>query len=200
MNREEMIKRAKLLHTVSKTCCKILAAAVIVLAIFALLVLFVKDEGFLSNVSTLQFGKVELELAESALPAPENLRSRLAIGLGASAMICAFLCYGAYVLTGMFAAIREGRPFEGVVSRGLRTMAILTFAGGLLYQVADGVASALLIKSYGLLELFKEGMVKSVHVNVHLELGFILLALALFLMSYIFRYGEELQRESDETL
>jgi hypothetical protein len=43
-------------------------------------------------------------------------------------------------------------------------------------------------------------MVKSVHVNVHLELGFILLAMALFLMSYIFRYGEELQRESDETL
>ena len=200
MDTKKMTNRANSLYVFSKVCGKITLAAVIVLAIFALLVLLVKDEGFVTNASVLQFGRLELELAEQALPAASIQRGRISIGLCAVALLCGFLSYGFHVAAGIFAAIKEGRPFEGVVSKGFKTLGILTLAGGLLYQLVDGIASFLLIKSYALMDLFKDDLVRAVRVNVRLELGFLIIALVLMLMSDIFRYGEELQRESDETL
>ena len=42
--------------------------------------------------------------------------------------------------------------------------------------------------------------VESVMYNYSIRLWFVAVALVLFFLSYVFRYGEDLQRESDETL
>ena len=56
------------------------------------------------------------------------------------------------------------------------------------------------IRMYRLDELFAPGLVRGYTVTNVIDLSFLLIPALLFLLSYVFRYGEELQTQSDETL
>lgn len=200
MNKEKMMTSAKTLHTISRVSQKIFLAGMIVLLIFSVLVLVVKDDKFVTNSSSLAFGNLELTLAEGALPTANVQRWRVAIGLAATAVIVGFLSYALREVSMLLAPITEGRPFEGGASKRLRKLAFLTLIGGFLYQILESVGDLMLTVGYQVSNLFREGLVQSVDVNFRLNLTFFFAALLLGLLSFVFRYGEELQRESDETL
>ena len=56
------------------------------------------------------------------------------------------------------------------------------------------------LTGYNLNELFLSDKVTGVSVTYSCDLSFLIYALVLFLMSFIFQYGSELQKLSDETL
>ena len=68
--------------------------------------------------------------------------------------------------------MKEGRPFDGA-ARQLRRLAWVTLAANLVLSCAS---------------------------QVHLDLGFLGPGIFLLLLSFVFHYGEELQRQADETL
>ena len=49
-------------------------------------------------------------------------------------------------------------------------------------------------------QLFKEGVVKNIMIRYNFSLTPLFVGGILFLLSYVFEYGEELQQLSDETL
>lgn len=53
---------------------------------------------------------------------------------------------------------------------------------------------------YDVASLLVSEKILHVTVNFNIDLSFIIVAAVLLLMSYVFRYGEELQLMSDETL
>ena len=56
------------------------------------------------------------------------------------------------------------------------------------------------LTGYNLIELFLSDKITGVSVTYSCDLSFLIYALVLFLMSFIFQYGSELQKLSDETL
>ena len=56
------------------------------------------------------------------------------------------------------------------------------------------------LTGYNLNELFLSDKITGVSVTYSCDLSFLIYALVLFLMSFIFQYGSELQKLSDETL
>jgi hypothetical protein len=56
------------------------------------------------------------------------------------------------------------------------------------------------MKAFDLTVLLNHDVVSGYSYNGTFDCSFIIAAVILFLLSYIFQYGEELQRESDETL
>lgn len=68
--------------------------------------------------------------------------------------------------------MKEGRPFDGA-ARQLRRLAWVTLAANLVLSCAS---------------------------QVRLDLGFLGPGIFLLLLSFVFHYGEELQRQADETL
>ena len=56
------------------------------------------------------------------------------------------------------------------------------------------------LTGYNLNELFLSDEITGVSVTYSCDLSFLIYALVLFLMSFIFQYGSELQKLSDETL
>ena len=56
------------------------------------------------------------------------------------------------------------------------------------------------LTGYNLNELFLSDKITGVSVTYSCDLSFLIYALVLFLMSFIFKYGSELQKLSDETL
>ena len=56
------------------------------------------------------------------------------------------------------------------------------------------------LTGYNLNELFLSDKITGVSVTYSCDLSFLIYALVLFLMSFIFQYGSELQKLTDETL
>ncbi len=92
--------------------------------------------------------------------------------------------------------MKEGKPFETVVSSKLRTLGILTIVYGVVGIIVNAVGQNILLRA---LQGVK-GEMFTLSVSRSYNMSFILIAAVLFLFSYVFRYGEELQKQSDETL
>ena len=98
--------------------------------------------------------------------------------------------YGLHIFRRILRPMKEGQPFAETVSADMRRL-------GWLVLIAGGALS--------LIGLFNEQTITTPNDTLmvktrQLDVTFLGVAAMLFLFSYIFRYGEELQRLSDETL
>ena len=108
-------------------------------------------------------------------------------------IMTAALCVGIVMLRRIIKPMRDGKPFDSAVSERLRRLG--------WYSLICGVISALY-------ELFGKNIVMrlimpesgTVSVEHNVNIWLFLIASLIYLFSYIFRYGEELQQLSDETL
>ena len=62
------------------------------------------------------------------------------------------------------------------------------------------LARSLLIKAYSLADLFASAAITKTEFVFTMDLNFVLIACVVFLLSYIFKYGQVLQKDADETL
>lgn len=201
MNREKMIKTAKICYTIVNVFQKILIVCLI-LAAFGFVMLFVNRNivGMVSETSV-SFGDVTIELNEGVIPLESIQVSRLLIIMAAAIMMMGVIYYGMQVVKNILDPMREGRPFDSDVAGNIRKLGFVTLFGGLILNGVQFLTSHLMASNTDmLLSLFKEGVVNNVTVHSEISLDFIFVSLILFLLSYVFRYGEQLQAESDETL
>ena len=94
----------------------------------------------------------------------------------------------------------QGQPFDSNVSQNFRTLSFITLASGAVVELGGMALSALRLGSIRLDSLFNPQLVAGYTVEHVMNMNFILLFAVLYLMSHVFRYGEELQQLSDETL
>lgn len=88
----------------------------------------------------------------------------------------------------------EGRPFDHQIAPTIRKIGWLYMAAAVLKQVTDGAASALTF-----LQL-QNAAVSGATLNLQINLNFLVTFGILMLLSYVFEYGQELQKLSDETV
>lgn len=148
----------------------------------------------------LNFGMIQFRVAESVVPAREH--GFLSLVLCSLLMIAQLpvFCLFFRTIRGILAPIRKGLPFHDEIPRHLNRLGWLTIADGLLSNFSDLIACGNLLPGYDLGELFLSDKIISVTAGYSFSLTFLIYAFILFLLSYIFRYGLELQQLSDETL
>ena len=92
--------------------------------------------------------------------------------------------------------MKQQQPFIKGISNRIRTIAWIYFVYGLFLNIFSN-----LIRIYNLKGMTKVWyMDKIIIYKVSILPDFIFVTLILLFVSYIFRYGEVLQQESDETL
>lgn len=107
----------------------------------------------------------------------------------------------------------EGQPFHRAVSQNLSKLAWLSLITGALYQLLQAAKMLLGKVLYGVdLRLFGQTVFVqlapdferfrdlNLRATPSFNLSFLVLTAVLFLLAYVFRYGEELQTLSDETV
>ena len=94
--------------------------------------------------------------------------------------------------------MKEGRPFDGA-ARQLRRLAWVTLAANLVLSLGEYFVQLRFYRGLDL-RVFLSEQVLSCASQVHLDLGFLGPGIFLLLLSFVFHYGEELQRQADETL
>lgn len=91
-------------------------------------------------------------------------------------------------------------PFDVRVASHIKKLAKYILAGGIVFNILE-VCRVLYFKQILNFDLlFNTKYVTQINFDIRLHLSFLIFAALIYLLSYIFRYGQELQQLSDETL
>jgi hypothetical protein len=152
----------------------------------------------------IDLGDISLVLMDSSMKDSiidwNTLTFSMMTALISTLVICVIVWYGITLLLRVIAPMKEGRPFDTGVSSQIRKLAWVVLVGGAVSEAASYVARYVEIRAFDVTAMFNYSVVTGYTYNGVFDTSFVASAVVLFLLSYIFRYGEGLQRESDETL
>lgn len=177
------------------------AAAILVgIAIVAtLLILFFAPDHMMQDMQvSLTLGNYDLLLTDKYTP--RQLQSLMGITLANLVLFGIGGCWTLQILRKMFTPISQGCPFQSTVSKSLRKLAYVTLLFGFLDLILQGITNAIWCRTFDIPSLFAPDRVASCSLRVVGDAGFVGIFILLLLLSWIFKYGEGLQKLSDETL
>ena len=148
----------------------------------------------------LEFGPLTLTVAEAYTPDFNHMLIQAAatLALGAVCSFIGILCVKA--IRGILAPMKEGKPFASETSKNLRKLGWLSLILGVAMQVMEAVSLYSLFIVQNMDALLISEKITHVGVNISFDPGFLIITAVFFLLAYVFRYGEQLQTLSDETL
>ncbi|MBE6936352.1 MAG: DUF2975 domain-containing protein [Ruminococcaceae bacterium] len=153
-----------------------------------------------TNLNVIDFGNISITLAEAYTPENNKILfySWIISVLAACGSLIVYL--GLRCIRRILAPMIEGKPFHQDISRELRKLSFLSLALGILQNITSAAATFTGLYAFNLHRLLESGVIQSVNTNLQIDLTFLIAFFLLLLMSYIFSYGAELQKLSDETL
>ena len=108
-------------------------------------------------------------------------------------------CYGIQLLRKILKRMIQQRPFSGT-SQILNRMGCVSLIVCVIENLTDWALHRHMELSYHLHELFLGSSITKVTFQHQWNTTFLIVAVVVFVLSAVFRYGEELQQLSDETL
>lgn len=200
MNNAKMIRAANTLDTLAKVAAGIFRVCGFVCLVFAVLVLIFGSKMFVPGSLTLDLDFVKLYLADSFQAVTGMIKLYAFFGVLAAGIFCFAAYYACTILRKIFTPMKDGRPFDPDTPANLRKMAWIVLIGGGLTQIVGIIERMILTKAYPMDEIFSSSAIAKIEYVQTMDLSFVLVACVILLLSYIFSYGQTLQKESDETL
>ena len=145
-------------------------------------------------------GFLELTVAESYAPDKWMILLQAAITLAVSCRLMYDARRGVGYIREILDPMKEGKPFDTIVSTNLKKLARLSINLGIFYNMIILSEQIMTVFVYGLPSLLISDKITHVGGMFQVDLTFLIYWAILLLLSYVFRYGEELQQLSDETL
>ncbi len=183
---EKMMKTAGTLDAVCKVlrwlCIAALALAAAGVAVMLVAPSVARGMAFTLNVGGSSFDMTALPLG--------SLRVALVLWLAAFGLALACVLYTLRTLRAMLVCMKAGRPFEASVADNFHRLGVFTLAAGAGGAVLNGIITAVLTAQ----------LAGETSFTLRFDFTFLLAAAVLFLLAYVFRYGEQLQQQADETL
>lgn len=177
------------------------AAALLCVGVVVLCVLGFINPGAVTNTSRiLDFGMIRFTMDPNFPLAPNDfLKEIICVSITSLAQVVVF-CLFILCARRILAAMIQGQFFHNAMSRQLRHMGWLTICLGVIQNISKCVVFPYLLSGYDLDALFLGAMINGYELQFDLELTFLFWSCVLFLLSYVFAHGYELQQLSDETL
>jgi len=145
-------------------------------------------------------GFLELTVAESFAPDKWLVLLQAAITLAVSCRLMYDARRGVGYVREILLPMKEEKPFDSIVSTNLKKLARLSIHLGILGNIILLSEQIMTVFVYDLPGLLISEKITHVGGMFNLDLTFVVYWAILLLLSYVFRYGEELQQLSDETL
>lgn len=145
-------------------------------------------------------GFLELTVAENYAPDKWLVLLQAAITLVVSCRLFYDGRRGVGYIREILHPMTEEKPFDSVVSTNLKKLAKLSINLGILFNIIRLFEQIMAVFAYGLPELLISEKITYVSGMFSVDLTFLVYWAILLLLSYVFRYGEQLQQLSDETL
>jgi len=177
-----------------------IAAIVFIVLIGLAYVLKWDPEMIGTGYASFDIGFLELEVAENYSPDKWLVLLQAAITLAVSCRLLYDGRRGVGYIREILKPMTEEKPFDSVVSTNLKKLARLSINLGILWNVIILAEQIMVVFVYDLPGLLISEKITHVGGMFHVDLTFLIYWAILMLLSYVFRYGEQLQQLSDETL
>ena len=145
-------------------------------------------------------GFLELTVAESFAPDKWMVLLQAAITLAVSCRLMYDARRGVGYIREILEPMKEEKPFDSIVSTNLKKLARLSISLGILGNIIGLSEQIMTVFVYDLPGLLISDRITHVGGMFQVDLAFLVYWAILLLLSYVFRYGEQLQQLSDETL
>lgn len=190
-----VFKIAEVMLKIAFVACLVCIGIVIVGKVFDL-----PDEMIGSVDQLLEFGPLTLMVAEAYTPDFDRMLIQAAAMLALGA-VCSFIgIMSVKAIRGILAPMKEGKPFASEVSKNLRKLGWLSLILGVAVQVMEAISLYSLFIVQNIDALLISEKITHVDVNVSFDPSVLIIPAVFFLLAYVFKYGEQLQTLSDETL
>lgn len=202
---EKLTKTASTLKNIFNIMEKVLFALAIAAAVCTGLILLGwllrwDPDTIATGYESLDIGFLELQIADAFAPDKWIVLLEAAIMLALSCGCCLVGRQIVLSISAILDPISNGQPFSDAVSTNLKKLAILCIVLGIAFNLF-GIAELIFITFvYDLPGLLISEKITHVGINYSIDISFLVVSGILLLLSYIFRYGAELQQLSDETL
>ena len=153
-----------------------------------------------TGYSNFDVGFLELEIAEAYAPDKWMVLLQGTITLLVGCRLAYDSRRGVGYVREILHPMTEEKPFDAVVGTNLRKLAKLSINLGILYNIIILSEQIMTVFVYDLPDLLLSEKITHIGGMFTLDLTFVVYWAFLMLLSYVFRYGEELQQLSDETL
>ena len=153
-----------------------------------------------TDYENFDIGFLELTVAEAYAPDKWLVLLQAAITLAVSCRLLYDGRRGVGYIREILRPMTEEKPFDTIVSTNLKKLAKLSINLGILYNIIILSEQIITVFVYDLPGLLISEKIAHVGGMFNVDLTFLIYWAILLLLSYVFRYGEELQQLSDETL
>ena len=190
-----VFKIAEIMLKIAFVVCLVCIGIVVVGKVFDL-----PDE-MIGNVDQLlEFGPLTLTVADAYTPDFDRMliQGAAMLALGAACSYLGILSVKA--IRGILAPMKEGKPFASEISKNLSKQGWLSMILGAAVQVMEAISLYSLFIVQNMDALLISEMITHVYMNVSFDPSFLIIPAVFFLLAYVFKYGEQLQTLSDETL
>ncbi len=179
----------------------IMVAAVVFIILIGLAYVLKWDPDFIgTGYSNFEIGYLDLQIAQGYSPSKWLILGQIAFTLLVSCRLFYDARRGVDYIREILAPMTESKPFDSIVSTNLVKLAKLSINLGILWNVITLAGQIMSVFVYDIPGLLISEKITHVGGVFQVDLTFIVYWAVLMLLSYVFRYGEELQQLSDETL
>ena len=201
MENTKLIRTASVVDRILKILQGFAIAGVVVCAIFIPLTL-IFGEKIVASADRLSLGALDLRLSGdmSGYLDLANLKLSIVVMLIGAILACAAAWYCLRVMRELLAPMKAGTPFAEGTAKKVRKLGWAVLIGGAVAELGQGLSSVFEARAYRIESLLDPSAVASVSYDYDIRLWFVVAALILFFLSLIFRHGESLQQQADETL
>ena len=176
-------------------------ACIVGVALIAVAWIFKLDPTMIgTGYENFDIGFLELEVAPSFAPDKWLVLLQGAISLLVGCRLAYDSRRGVGYVREILHPMIEEKPFDSIVSTNLKKLARLSINLGILCNIIILSEQIMTVFVYDLPGLLISEKILHVGGMFQVDLTFLIYWAALLLLSYVFRYGEELQQLSDETL
>ena len=193
---KQLSSTAKILYILAKIASVCMTVGLCIMIAAAVLLYGFADASMI-EFTGLDLGMFTFELAGIDL---DMIRAAFLCEMLPAVVLLGYGWLALRIIRQILKPMKDGQPFDTAVSANLKKLCWLTVGGGVCSQLLGMAAGILLYKAYDFTALFANERITAVNVNMEMDFGFVVLALIWYMLSCVFRYGEELQRQSDETL
>lgn len=153
-----------------------------------------------TGYNSLKFGRLDIVIAESYAPDEWFVLALLSVRF-VIAIVCLLIARRCCTcVRDILHPMTQGEPFHNTISLNLKKLAKNSLILCVIVDCQELITSFMFVRGYNLSDLLLSEKITHVSFHSEINLTFLIVAAVLYLLSYIFRYGEQLQQLSDETL
>ena len=191
---EKLLKKMCLVLNILKDIALFSFITTILLAVF----MFFVDINSIP-LDSLRIDIIDLTLKNDLFINKEMIAKILPVGLLLLGMLF-FVGYKMIKIVESICKTALEKPFDISIANSLVSLSKYILVGGLITNLIIIFRFIILTKPYNYNLLFNENYVSDIQFKYQFNLTFLIDAALVYLLSYVFRYGKELQDLSDETL